>query len=472
MMTDDSPGNYLMKRFFTLILLAGTSFEAHADIFAVFRDEQGRTNWQYVANTSASLLILILLIVLGFLIRAHLRARRANKALTEIKATLEERVAQRTATLQETTARLQKSEAYITSIVNSMPVMLIGLNQQLQVTQWNRTAEEITGRPFADVVGKNLWEAYASITLTADQVLKVLTSGETLHLKHTQRGQYSFDITLYRLEGNGDTGIVILISDITKQVNAETKVAERDKISALGELASAMAYDISLPINTILARASSARQIIEAADLGPVKSFLLQEMEVVRQGAQQASAISQNLLDLARSHRNAEQPADVVEIMERSLDQAKTLFRDVDGLAFKDIEIRRDYAQSLPPISCIPAELEQVFVRLLRSAFYALKARSGQEAGEEKSWIKVEVGEFFDSIWIKILHKGQPIGAEEQKDIFEPFFAINTRPAACPVEQRLSYPFFIITEHHQGHLSVTSDEDLGTCFNIQLPPVK
>ncbi|MFM1897659.1 MAG: hypothetical protein RLZZ385_2733, partial [Pseudomonadota bacterium] len=39
------------------------------------------------------------------------------------------------------------------------------------------------------------------------------------------------------------------------------------------------------------------------------------------------------------------------------------------------------------------------------------------------------------------------------------------------VEHRLSYPYFIITEHHRGHMSVTSDEQLGTCFNIQLSVV-
>jgi len=458
-----------MKQILAAIMLAGYSLNAYAALLDVFRYEDGRTNWQYVANTSASLLIMILLIVLAFLIRANLRSGKANRALTEIKATLEERVAQRTAVLQETTEQLSKRETYIASIVNSMPVMLIGLNQQLQVTRWNKTAEDTTGRPFEDVVGLNLWEAYPAITLKAEQVLSVLTSGETLHLIHSQRGQYSFDITLYRLEGHDETGIVILISDITKQVNAEYQVAERDKISALGELASAMAYDISLPLNTIVSRNSGTRQIIDAADLGPAKSFLLQEMAIVHQSAQQATSIAQNLLDLARSHRTTEQAADVTAIMDRSIELANSLFTDVNGLAFRDIEIHRDYAESLPQISCFPDELEQVFVRLLRSSFYAIKAKTWSE--DEKPWIKVEVGDFFDSIWIKILHKGQSLSPDEQVEIFEPFFAITTQTGACPVEQRLSYPHFIITEHHQGHLSVTSGEELGTCFNIQLSVV-
>jgi len=455
-----------MKHVLALSILWSVSLKAYADMFAVFRDEDGTTNWQYIANTSASLLILILLVVLFFLIRANLRAGRSNRALKEIKATLEDRVARRTQVLEETAEQLRRREAYITSIVNSMPVMLIGINDQLQVTQWNNTAEEITGRPFADVTGKNLWAAYPAITLTDEQVNSVLTTGRTLRLQHTQRGQYSFDITLYRLRDSDDTGIVILISDITKQVNAENKVAERDKLSALGELASAMAYDISLPINTIFQHVSDAREKIEATDLGPVQTVLLQEVETVRQSAQQATVISQSLLDLARSPSNKKQVADIPALMEQSIALTTDLFTNTDGLAFKDIVIKRSYAEELPPMSCFPAELEQAFTRVLRSAFYALKGQDRDEHSPAR--IHIEIGQFFDSIWIKIAHKGQLLSASEQVDIFEPFFVTSSDTGAYPVEHRLSYPYFIITEHHRGHMSVTSDEQFGTCFNIQL----
>lgn len=454
-----------MKPLLALIGLASLSVNAYADIFAIFREEDGSTKWQYVANTTASVLILSLLIVLIFLIRAHIRSVRANRALTDIKATLEDRVARRTAVLQETTEQLQEREAYIASIVNSMPVMLIGLNQQLQITQWNKKAEEITGRPLTDVVGKNLWEAYAAITLTQEQVKSVLASGETLVLKHAQRGQYSFDITLYPLDDD-DTGIVILISDVTKQVNAENKVAERDKVSAMGELASAMAYDISLPMQTILSRATRAQQEIEAADLGDVKEFLLQEVETVRLSAHQATAIAQNLLDLAGSHRDSKQLADVPPIIDRSIALATDLFTDVDSLAFKHINIRRNYASPLPQIPCFPAELEQVFVRLMRNSFYALNAKTWGD--NSKPWINIEIGEFYDSLWIKIEHNGKCLSANEQLDIFQPFFALTNHESTCPVEQRLSYSYFIITDHHRGQMAVTSDEQYGTCFNIQL----
>ena len=455
-----------MKRVLGLFALLSVSVSAYADIFAVFRYEDGRTNWQYIANTSASLLIIILLIVMGFLIRAHLRARRSNRALTEIKATLEERVAQRTQVLQETAEQLRKREAYIASIVNSMPVMLVGINDKLKVTQWNKTAEEFTGRPYADVVGENLWQAYPGITLTEEQVNDVLERGETLQLKHSQRGQYTYDITLYRLKHNDETGIVILISDVTKQVNAENKVAERDKLSALGELASAMAYDISRPIDAILQRVDRSRERLDSSDLGDVKTFLLREVDVVGQSARQANTIVQNLLDLSRGHRDVKQTAAIPDIVERSIELASKLLVDVDGLDFTDVDIRRDYGSDIPELACYPNELQQVFLRVLRSAFYALKTDSLAEG--QRPQIKIGIGKFFDSIWIKIEHKGQVLSEQAQVCIFEPFFASTDGAEACPVEQRLSYPYFIVTEHHRGHMSVTSDESLGTTFNIQL----
>lgn len=455
-----------MKQLLALLTLMGVSLQARADIFAVFRYEDGSTNWQYIANTSASLLIIILLVVLGFLIRAHLRARRSNRALTEIKATLEERVAQRTQVLQETAEQLRKREAYIASIVNSMPVMLAGINDKLQVTQWNKTAEEFTGRPYADVVGENLWKAYPGITLTEEQVNGVLESGETLHLKHTQRGQYTYDITLYRLKHNDETGIVILISDVTKQVNAENKVAERDKLSALGELASAMAFDISRPVDTILQRVDRSRERLDASELGEVKTFLLKEVDVVGQSARQANAIAQNLLDLSRGHRDVKQTASIPAIMDRSIQLASELLIDVDGLDFKDVNILRDYADDLPDVACFPNELQQVFMRVLRSAYYAVKPDADSEGIVPQ--IKVGIGKFFDSVWIKVEHRGQVLSEQAQLCIFEPFFASAAGADECPVEQRLSYPYFIVTEHHRGHMSVTSDEELGTTFNIQL----
>ncbi len=441
------------------------SLNTYADIFDVYRNPDGSTKWQFVANSTGGLMLISLVIGFFFLVRAHSRSLRANRALKEIKNHLEERVIERTASLQQASDKLQEREAYISRVVDAMPVMLIGLNADLAITRWNQQAEEITGRPAADVLGKNLWDAYAKITLSEDQVRQVLVSGETLQLKHAQRGQYSFDITVYPLDQQR-SGLVVLVADVSKQVSAETKLAERDKVSAMGELASAMAYDISRPIDTIFARVSSARQELEAAELGEVKDFLLQEVETVRASAQRAKAIAENLLEIAGSYREQKQLQPLPPIMDSALQLASELFTDARGLHFDQIQVERHYAENLPAVPCFPVELEQVLVRLLRSAYYALNARA--EQSEFVPQLRLEVSEFYDSLWIKIAHNGECLTPAQQLEIFQPFFALSSDAAACPVEQRLSYSYYIISDHHQGQMAVTSDEQNGTCFNIQL----
>lgn len=461
-MHSDTP----MKKWLTALLLSVISIQAYAGIFDIYRNPDGSTKWQWIANSALSVLILTLLTVAIFLWVANRSARRVNRELTDIKATLEDRVARRTASLIETTEVLKSREQYITNIVESMPLMLIGLNQQMEIIQWNQVAETSTGRPIASVLGKNLWDAYPAITLTPDQVAEVLRSKKTMTIKHSQRDQYYFDITLYALTDKSETGVVILVDDITKQMKAENKVSERDKISAMGELASAMAYDINLPLQSILSSLVNAQKKLDTNEVSHIKSELLDTLKNACFSGQQASSIIENLLDLASSHHDEKAPADVTQLMDNSIKLADSLFTDLSGLRFSAINITRHYHEGLPQIPCFHSELQQVFVRLLRNSFHSLNT-----SAQVNPAINIEISEFYDSLWIKVQHNGKPLSALEQEDIFQPFFSISEREPACPVEQRLSYSYFIITDHHDGQMSVTSDEKFGTCFNIQLPLV-
>ena len=456
-----------MIKFLAVCLTLLVSGTAYANILSPFKDENGDTKWQYVANFSSSVLIVTLLIVSAFLFFANRKASRSNRELTEIKATLEDRVARRTASLEATTAQLAQSEAYVTSIVDSMPLMLIGLNSQLEVTQWNHVAEKITGRPVDTVKGLNLWEAYPTITLTQEQIERVLEDKQTTTIKHSQRGQYYFDITLYALSDNTETGIVILVDDITKQMKAENKLVERNKMSAMGELASAMAHDINVPLQSI----SSAIGIIEQQlpNFEPAQRSALEPIALkAKASGEQATAIVQNLLSFASSHRDNLVKTEIADVVEHSLTLAGSLYSQPNGLRFNDIAINRHYGSDVPLVACYASEMQQVFLRLLRHAFHAICQRAKQGHGFVPV-INVEVSNFYDSVWVKIQHNGEGLSAEEQQDVFEPFFSNTAETQACPVDQRLSYSHFIVTEHHKGQIAVTSGVDVGTTFHIQLP---
>jgi signal transduction histidine kinase len=199
-------------------------------------------------------------------------------------------------------------------------------------------------------------------------------------------------------------------------------------------------------------------------DLNTVKDDLLNLLKNGQQSGQQASEIINNLLDVTSTNDNKKEPTDIAQVMDQSLELASKLFIDSTGLQFSKIKINRNYTAGLPAIPGIASELRQVFVRLLRNAFYTLNTSVRIDP-----FISIEISEFYNSLWIKIHYMGEALTPQEQEDIFQPFFSISARPPACPVERRLSYPYFIITDHHQGQMAVTSDQNFGTTFNIQLP---
>ena len=182
-----------------------------ADVFWMFRESDGATNWQYIANFSSSVLIIALTITAVRLFFSHRQAQKYNRQLEEIRTDLELRVDERTITLREsnsaleleigkhrkTTRQLKHSEAYINSILQSMPFALIGLNKNNKITQWNHRAEAISGISADQAQGSNLWEIYPSISITPEQVAQTQEDGEILTIKYSQRGQYHFDITIF-----------------------------------------------------------------------------------------------------------------------------------------------------------------------------------------------------------------------------------------------------------------------------------
>ncbi|PIE43522.1 MAG: PAS domain-containing sensor histidine kinase [Gammaproteobacteria bacterium] len=481
-----------MKKYLLLAVIAALVlyyFGLFADFIQLFKLADGHTNWQYVANWSSGVLITALSITAVILFLSRAETTRANLELKAIKNDLEIRVQERTATLDEsnrllkeeidqhleTTNRLHASETYIKNVLESMPTMLVGLNAKGEITQWNKKAEQNTGIAAKDALGKNLWDAYPIVTVTESQVKQALEKKLTLNFKQSQRGLFHYDTTIYPLQGALEPGVVILIVDMTNQVKSENKLIQRDKMSAMGELASSMAHDINVPVQAILSDISRAQQVLKGisdqvhpaacAQLAGQLAELDRELSDVASQGKHAVAIVSNLLNFASSHEETKQESDVAEIMDHTIELARSVLSLPHGLRFTDLTIERDYDQDLPLLPCFVSEIQQVFLSLLRHCFYAI----GEVDREGYiPTIRVRILACYDALWVKISHNGLGLTSDEQQYIFEPYFGNEKSDADYDAGKRLSFPHFIMTEHHPGQMAVTSDINVGTTFHIQL----
>lgn len=458
-----------------------------------FKDESGKTKWQHLANFSSATLIIILSIAAVYLFIYSRRAHRANRELTTIKQELEQRVKERTATIDEsnrkltesnllleseisehiiTSDQLRASESYIRDILTSMPLMLVGLNKDGQVTQWNRRVEEVSGVSSDSALGKTLWEAYPTMTVVPEHIQQAIEQNKTIHLKQSLRSLSHYDITIYPLQGP-DAGVVILVDDVSKQTAAKNMLIHNDKMSFMGELASTMAHDINIPLQAILMDLKRFKNIMAGSDLAQQQgndnqTGLLESIYAdMSDKGDQVSKIIHNLLTFARNRNVETQIADVVDVMEHTVALGKEVISVSDGLSFKQVNLKWQVEDDLPQIPCYITELQQVFLSLFRHACIAMQKKVGTEGYVPT--VKIILSECYDNLWIKIQHNGIGLSSDEQMNLFEPFFSNSTQAEDFDTGQHLSFSYYIITEQHQGHMAVTSDPELGSTFHMQLP---
>jgi len=461
----------------TVLILVLIYSGAFAEFVLLFKKEDGHTNWQHLANWSAFTLITLLSITVSSLFFSRKRLKKVNSELEAIKNQLEIRVQERTATLDEanklltdTSNKLLFSEQYLKSILTSMPYMLVGLDPDGTVTQWNIKAEEYTAISAEDALGKNLWDVYPTVTISREQVDQAYNSKRITSLRQGHQGLVHYDITLYPLEDKVKPGIAILIHDVSKQVKSENRIIQRDRLSSMGELASSTANDINGPLQSMM---TDIRQVSDnvtlltekaPSDLGKQLNVIQHDLSDTLEQGHQASAIINNLLDFASTQFDPKQQVNMAEIMDHSLELANKMLTVPKGLEFAKIHIERHYDKELPMVNCHVAEIQQVFLNLLRHCMHAL---SKVETDGFSPLIKVRILECYNALWLKITHNGLGLNADEQQSIFEPYFSHDPLDGKDDADKRLSFCHFIITEHHNGEMAVTSAPDVGTTFHME-----
>lgn len=141
-----------------------------------------------------------------------------------------------------------------------------------------------------------------------------------------------------------------------------------------------------------------------------------------------------------------------------------------------EITLIRNYDDQLPPVTCFPNQLNQVFMNLLNNAIDALddhwQAHQEQLTIEPKTpdyspTITIGTAATPDRVTITITDNGPGIPQTGITKIFEPFF--TTKQSGKGTGLGLSISYQIIVDAHKGHLRCDSTPGKGTRFLIDIP---
>ncbi|WP_027720709.1 cache domain-containing protein [Maridesulfovibrio zosterae] len=408
--------------------------------------------------------------------------RNGNNALSATNYQLEEKIRENVRKEQE----LLRLRNHQKNILDSMPSVLVGIDRNGAINQWNKEAEKFTERSFEEVKGLLLSEVLPKISIEVERAQGSIMSGKTVHkirIPRVKDGEtYYENITIYPLISNGHDGVVIRLDDVTERVRIEEMMIQTEKMMSVGGLAAGMAHEINNPLGGILQgtqnierrlSADMQKNIIEAEKLGVTIETIREYIQArdifkmltgIREAASRAADIITNMLNFSRKpevHRTSSKLDKIVDDAISLAAQDYDLNKKYD---FKQIEIIRDYEKNLPFVICSPTEIEQVILNLLGNAAQAMEKMNFPE---KKACITIRIYQQKDYIVIEVTDNGPGMEESIRKRVFEPFF--TTKPKGQGTGLGLSVSYFIITENHHGSFTIDSTLGKGTTFAFKLP---
>lgn len=130
--------------------------------------------------------------------------------------------------------------------------------------------------------------------------------------------------------------------------------------------------------------------------------------------------------------------------------------------------LETDLDPDLPPVPCLPGELNQAVLNLIVNAADAIgEARA--ETPDELGLIRVSTRVEGSWVEIRVADDGGGIPAEVQERIFEPFF--TTKEVGKGSGQGLAIAYTAIVDKHGGVLTFETIPGEGTSFVIRLPTI-
>lgn len=350
--------------------------------------------------------------------------------------------------LQLVSKEYQKIQTYTGNILQNMADAVITTDKNGVITIFNEQSARIFGVKPNEVLGKNLNEIIGGELSVLHDSLKSSNPLENqeieIELKHGRK-ILSVNTTFINNTQNELEAFTAVIRDLTELRKMENQIKQREKLSAMGELASGVAHEIKNPLNSIYMISQRFRKEFRpednVAEYVSLTDALISEI-------QRVNKIILQFLGFARppklniSEVNSKTFIDDVMILFDS--QAKEKGINFEVLQKNEITLKIDRDQ-----------MKQALLNILQNSL---------DATHSGGSIKLQFSMRNKKAYFEIEDTGEGIPQENLSKIFNLYYSskqTGTGLGLSIVQQ--------IVSQHNGNISVESHLGKGTKFTIELP---
>lgn len=284
-----------------------------------------------------------------------------------------------------------------------------------------------------------------------------------------------------------------LRAEMSRRQRMEHELARAHKLESIGHLAAGIAHEINTPAQYIGDNLRFLQQVFadvegllktfdrlqHAMEQSEVDQTHLSELEAAMRDADVAFLVEEIPKALLQSIEGIEHIASIVRTMKEFSHPGNGCRQAVDmnriiqtTLAVSRNEwkyvarVVTEFAEDLPPVFCLPAELNQVILNLVVNAAQAMNEVTNKSP-QYKGTLTIRTRRDGDWVELRVEDTGCGIPEDIREHVFDHFF--TTKEVGSGTGQGLAIAHSIVVEKHGGSITFESEVGRGTVFVVRLP---
>lgn len=477
--------NYLFLLTLSFVFFAVSRSFGHLVKQALFFCHQ-QNIWILIAPFSGAINTAAFIVVFSFGIYFN-RSREIYKELEHHKTHLAEQVAEQTRELTATNLQLsqevaervltekelEKAVDEFTAVMDAIDYGVLFMDDQLRSRIVNRAFRELWGLPKGFETKRPTmrelleYNRYTNVYNVPDDEFE-----QYMKEREAQVRQGSIDpMILDRKDGKilqyqcvvlPDGWRMLTYFDITELKKTQEKLAQSQKMEAIGMMAGGVAHDL----NNILSGIVSYPDLL-LMNL-PENSEMRKPLQVIKESGQRASEVVADLLTVARGAAGSREICSLNTLI---LEHLKSPEWEKILSLHPEVRIKTELAPDLLNISCSSIHIKKCLMNLLLNSAEAIDGPGCIKIETKNRYIDTPVAknQYMESgeyAVICIADTGKGIGADDINHIFEPFYTKKIL-GRSGTGLGLAIVWNTVQEHN-GTITVSSSEQ-GTCFELYFP---
>jgi two-component system sensor kinase FixL len=370
---------------------------------------------------------------------------------------------------EEVNAGIAQREAHLRSILETIPDAMVVIDEAGLIRDFSHAAERLFGWTAADVAGRNVKMLMPSPYREAHDAYlqryyrtgerRIIGIGRVVVGERRDGSTFPMELAVGEMRGAGGRFFTGFIRDLTERQQTETRMQELQaelvhvsRLTALGEMASALAHELNQPLAAIANYLKGSKMLLGRDEIP--RERVAEAVDKAADEALRAGQIIRRLRDFVSRGET-----------ERSIESLPKLIEEASALALvgakeHGIRVRFDFDPDVDLVLADKVQIQQVALNLMRNAVDAM-------AGGPRRDLTVTIAPADDDMaLVSVADTGPGISDKVADQLFQPF--VTTKRTGMGVGLSISRT---IIEAHGGRIWVEANKGGGAVFRFTVPSV-